>query len=239
MEDRKTDSFNRFLDDNLLKKLTPKNTRKIDLDESDAEWEVLDLICKYYINRTNNFLGNWQTFKVQHKKSIISSTNPNFSYIVYKNKLSALDKKLNTRAKLHYLQELINEFGFGFVEACLSYVIFIKTVYHKTDYSNFKLSKMYNYLNYALLETTFKELDYLFNLPINKLVDLLYNNVIKTLFLRDTLDYSVYLNLDQHVDIKISDLKLIEDNELFNLAEKAFQEHLRTDMHTLDNGNIF
>ncbi|MBQ4164446.1 MAG: hypothetical protein IJD87_05145, partial [Turicibacter sp.] len=160
------------------------------------------------------------------------------SYKVYKNKLSALEKKLHERAKIHYIQEIINQHGFGVVEACLSYVIFIKTVYHKTDYSSFKLSKMYNYLNYALLETNLKSLDDLFNLPVNHLVDMLYNNLIITLFNRDTLDYSTYLNIDANTNINFSDLKRINDDELIDMADKAFKDRLITDMHTLPNGNI-
>lgn len=239
MDEQKTDSFNRFVDEALVKKLTPKNTKKINLNDIDAEWYVLDFICKYYMNKTNNFLGSWQTFKEKHKKSFIASVNPNFSYVIYKNRLKAWEKKLNERAKLHYLQELINHRGFGFAEACLTYVIFIKTVYHKTDYSNFKLSKMYKYLNFALLETNLKDLDYLFNMPVSKLIDMLYNSVIRTLFNRDTLNYETYLYLDNNTNISFSDLKCIDDDELFDLANKAFKERLITEMHTLSNGMIF
>jgi len=239
MEEKKTDSFTRFIDDKIVNKLTSKNTKKINLDDIDAEWEVLDLITKFYINRTNSVLGNWQTFKEKHKKSFIACTNPNYSYKIYKTKLYEWHKKLNGRAKLHYLQELINEYGFGFVEACLSYVIFIKTAYHKTDYSNFKLSKMYNYLNFALMETNLKTLDDLFNLPVDELIDLLYNNVIKTLFNRNTLDYETYLNLDNNTNINFSYLNYIDDEELFDMANKAFNNRIIEEMHTQSNGMVF
>lgn len=239
----KTHAFNTFVDDKFVSKFVDYLEPHFDVNNEDAESELIEGMCRYYAEYIYEKFS-FREIKANYNKKM-SQLNPNLDYIQAKKLIDREQTKLETFARLKYCFEDI-KIGYYDIE-CLSHLFLIYAKLNKKSVKDITSNKVYQYLYWAYLKRENIDL----NLSIHQHAKALQNAMVSVDYNADDFSYYSFLHDDGTLDLPDRyETKLTEDEiEKYNeingteraqfVAEKLFKERLIAEMHTLDNGMVF
>ena len=236
-------AFKNFVDDKFVSKFQNYLESYFDINDIDAEEELIPVMCRYYADKIST-LFNFEDVKSNYIKNL-SNLSPDLDYTQARKAINVEQSKLETFARLQYCLEDISV-GYYDME-CLVHLFLIYVKLNKKSVKEIESSKVYQYLYYAFIKRENIDLkqsiaQHAIALQ-NAMTSLDYDN-----------DYTIfYSHLDNDGTLKLPDkyeTKLTKDEiekyqeikgeeKALFVVEKLFKERLIAEMHTLDNGKVF
>lgn len=269
-ENGTTDAFNLYASDILLdeidvKKYTGGHSLYI-TDSVIGEINLREVITMYLNDKVSSILPNWQDIKRKYRTAC-----GKISFEDFPTKFPIYENKLKTIAKLKYCTNILKNVG-NTDSHVLDTSNYLLAIYYKltglacgqkhtnpcvkpkiTDKTErkYKLydNPIFKYLMWASCESYSSHINYkeLYDTPINKLVDELFEYIVKTQYeySRTVIEPWVGINKDGNYEQVNDALFVLSDNgvnsyaEAEKYAENSFNEWLIEEMHTLENGIKF
>ena len=249
--EQKTEAFNRFVNQKFINHFKDYMDYSYNVKDEDAEIALQTAMCRYYNNKIQEKF-DFKHIKKEYDKNI-SCLNPNLD-VIQKNKILKREQdKLESFARLKYLDEDINTYCYELFQLMYLYIIFCKL--NKKSLNDVAKSQVGQYLFYACMEyhANFPKI---LNLSLTELTKRLYSSVALFDNKLGNIDYilkcgdaipvvRVNIAYKDKYDLELTpeeleDFKeLNEDQQVLFIANKHFKERLILEMHTLDNGMIF
>ena len=233
----------------------------------DLEIELQAVICRYLAERIDNLIPDFAQVAKSYRKSIAKIPSE-LSFYECKNEIAKKEEKLKTLGKLQYCVDRINSHAKMYELIVANYLMII---YHKLSglvigqkhknptaifkitnkeqrLQNLKENRLYAYLFDATLEyfNGCRNLGELFDYSIKKLVDILFEQMVKFEHGLDKAVIEPWVGIDENGDYEqmyqevfVLDGDMDSEQEAIAYAEYNFNLWLIDQMHTLENGKTF
>lgn len=249
--EEKTAAFKKFANQKFINHFKDYMNYSYSIEDSDAEIALQSAMCRYYNDKIQQKF-NFNQIKKQYEYNV-THINPNLDSIQKNKVLNREQDKLESFARLKYLDEDINKSCYELFQLMFIYAIFCKL--NKKSLNDIAKSSVGQYLLYACMEyhANFPKI---LELPLSELTKRLYNSI--ALFDNYLGDVDFLLERGDaipvvRVDIAYKDEyaleltpeeledfeELNEDQQVIFITNKRFKERLILEMHTLENGMTF
>lgn len=249
--EQKTVAFKTFVNQKFINHFKDYMNYSYDIEDEDAEIALQSAMCRYYNDKIQQKF-DFKQIKKQYAYNI-AHLSPNLDVIQKNKALKRQQDKLESFARLKYLDDDINIYSYELFQLMYLYAIFCKL--NKKSLNDIAKSSVGQYLFYACMEYNVN-FPQILDLPLSEQTRRLYGSVALFDDNLGNVDYllergdatpivRVEISYKDKFDIELTPEELEdfeelnEDQQVLFIANKRFNERLILEMHTQDNEMIF